>query len=102
VKKVPVTDNVVEYAVKLVHSTRPNYPLASTVTNQYLDWGAGPRASQSLILAAKCNALINGKYAPDIEDVQAVANAVLRHRIIRNFKAEAEGLSVEDIIKKLL
>lgn len=102
VKKVPVTDNVVEYAVKLVHSTRPNYPLASSITNQYLDWGAGPRASQSLILAAKCNALINGKYAPDIEDVQAVATAVLRHRIIRNFKAEAEGLSVEDIIKKLL
>jgi len=102
VKKVPVTDNVVEYAVKLVHSTRPNYPLASNITNQYLDWGAGPRASQSLILAAKCNALINGKYAPDIEDVQAVAIAVLRHRIIRNFKAEAEGLSVEDIIKKLL
>lgn len=102
VKKVPVTDNVVEYAVKLVHSTRPNYPLASNITNQYLDWGAGPRASQSLILAAKCNALINGKYAPDIEDVQAVATAVLRHRIIRNFKAEAEGLSVEDIIKKLL
>ena len=102
VKKVPVTDNVVEYAVKLVHATRPNYPLSSAVSNQFLDWGAGPRASQSLILAAKCNALINGKYAPDIEDVQAVAYAVLRHRIIRNFKAEAEGLSVEDIIKKLL
>jgi MoxR-like ATPase len=102
VKKVPVTDNVVEYAVKLVHATRPNYPLSAAITNQFLDWGAGPRASQSLILAAKCNALINGKYAPDIEDVQAVAYAVLRHRIIRNFKAEAEGLSVEDIIKKLL
>ena len=100
VKKVPVTDNVVEYAVKLVHSTRPNYPLASNITNQYLDWGAGPRASQSLILAAKCNALINGKYAPDIEDVQAVAIAVLRHRIIRNFKAEAESLSVEETVKK--
>ncbi len=102
VKKVPVTDNVVEYAVKLVHSTRPNYPMASALSNQFLEWGAGPRASQSLILAAKCNALINGKYAPDIEDVQAVATAVLRHRIIRNFKAEAEGLTVEDIIKKLL
>lgn len=102
VKKVPVTDNVIEYAVKLVHSTRPNSSPSNTIANQYLDWGAGPRASQSLILAAKCNALINGKYAPDIEDVQAVASAVLRHRIIRNFKADAEGLSVEDIIKKLL
>jgi len=102
VRRVPVADNVVEYAVKLVHSTRPNYALASPITNQYLQWGAGPRASQSLILAAKCNALLNGKYSPDIEDVKQIAIPVLRHRIIRNFKAEAEGLTVDELIKKLL
>lgn len=102
VRKVPVADNVVEYAVKLVHKTRPNSELSDAVTNQYLEWGAGPRASQNLILAAKCNALINGKYSPDIEDVQAVALPILRHRIVRNFKAEAEGVSVGDIIKKLV
>ncbi|MDI9858640.1 MULTISPECIES: AAA family ATPase [Flectobacillus] len=102
VRKVPVADNVVEYAVKLVHKTRPKSELSDAVTNQYLEWGAGPRASQNLILAAKCNALINGKYSPDIEDVQAVALPILRHRIVRNFKAEAEGVSVEDIIKKLV
>ncbi|MDI9865861.1 MoxR family ATPase [Flectobacillus sp. DC10W] len=102
VRKVPVADNVVEYAVKLVHKTRPKSELSDAVTNLYLEWGAGPRASQNLILAAKCNALINGKYSPDIEDVQAVALPILRHRIVRNFKAEAEGVSVEDIIKKLV
>ncbi|MDI9876600.1 MULTISPECIES: AAA family ATPase [Bacteroidota] len=102
IRKVPVADNVVEYAVKLVHKTRPKSELSDAVTNQYLEWGAGPRASQNLILAAKCNALINGKYSPDIEDVQAVALPILRHRIVRNFKAEAEGVSVEDIIKKLV
>jgi MoxR-like ATPase len=76
--------------------------MATETSNKYLEWGAGPRASQNLVLAAKCNALLNGKYSPDIEDVKAVAMAVLRHRIVRNFKAEAEGVSVEDIVKKLM
>jgi MoxR-like ATPase len=101
VRKVPVADNVIEYAVKLVHRTRPGKEHATKVTNDYLEWGAGPRASQFLILGAKCNALLRGEYSPDIEDVKAVAVAVLRHRIIRNFKAEAEGVSVEEIIRKL-
>ncbi|MCU0339556.1 MAG: MoxR family ATPase [Spirosomaceae bacterium] len=102
VRRVPVPDNVVEYAVKLVHKTRPDGDLATTDTKNYLEWGAGPRASQNLILAAKCNALLNGKYSPDIEDVRAVALAVLRHRIVRNFKAEAEGISVNEIVKRLI
>jgi MoxR-like ATPase len=102
VRRVPVVDNVVEYAVKLVHKTRPNTELASADANQYLEWGAGPRASQALILASKCNALLNGKYSPDIEDVRAVALPILRHRVVRNFKAEAEGISVEQLIKRML
>jgi MoxR-like ATPase len=102
VRRVPVTDHVIEYAVKLVHKTRPAAGLATKETSDYLEWGAGPRASQALILAAKCNALLSGKYSPDIEDVKAVALPVLRHRIIRNFKAEAEGISVDDIIGRLV
>ena len=102
IRKVPVADNVVEYAVKLVHKTRPNTELSDALTQKYLEWGAGPRASQNLVLAAKCNALLNGKFSPDIEDVQAVALPILRHRVVRNFKAEAEGVSVEAIIQKLL
>ncbi len=102
VRRVPVVDNVVEYAVKLVHQTRPNTPMGTAQASQYLEWGAGPRASQHLIVGAKCNALLNGKYSPDIEDVQAVALPILRHRIVRNFKAEAEGITVEQIIKNLL
>jgi MoxR-like ATPase len=102
VRRVPVADNVIEYAVNLVHKTRPNSERASTLANEFLDWGAGPRASQNLILAAKCNALINGKYSPDIEDVKAVAIAVLRHRIVRNFKAEAERMGIEKIINDML
>lgn len=102
VRRVPVADNVVEYAVKLVHKTRPNTAGAADETNKYIEWGAGPRASQNLILAAKCNAILTGKYSPDIEDVKTVAIPVLRHRIIRNFKAEAEGKSVEQIIKEIL
>ncbi|WP_234737074.1 AAA family ATPase [Tellurirhabdus bombi] len=102
VRRVPVVDNVVEYAVKLVHKTRPNTELAHPDTNQYLEWGAGPRASQALILAAKCNALLNGKYSPDIEDVKAVALPILRHRVVRNFKAEAEGITIDLLIKRLL
>jgi MoxR-like ATPase len=102
VRKVPVTDNVFEYAVNLVHKTRPESPLAPEITKSYIEWGAGPRASQYLILAAKCNALLNGKYSPDIEDVQAVAKAVLSHRIVRNFRAEADGKSEAIIIDSLL
>jgi len=102
VRRVPVADNVVEYAVGLAQKTRPNQEMATKTTNNYLEWGAGPRASQYLVLGAKCNALLNGKYSPDIEDVKEVAIPILRHRIVRNFKAEAEGISVEKIIKELL
>jgi MoxR-like ATPase len=101
IRKIPVTDNVIEYAVTLVARTRPNNPLAVDMVKNYLDWGAGPRASQSLILAAKTHAAINGKYSPDIEDVQAVAVGILRHRIVKNYKADAEGITEEAIIKKL-
>lgn len=102
VRKVPIADNVVEYAVNIAHKTRPNTSQAAEISNEYLEWGAGPRASQYLVVAAKCNALINGKYSPDIEDIQATAKPILRHRIVRNFKAEAEGVSVDQIIEELL
>lgn len=101
VRNIPITDNVLEYAVKLAAKTRPNTALASTAINDYISWGAGPRASQFLVLGAKCHAAISGKYAPDIEDVQAVAIPILRHRMVRNYRAEAEGLSVEQLIKDL-
>ena len=101
IKNIPVTDNVLEYAVKLTGKTRPGTAMATAEVNQYVSWGAGPRASQFLILGAKCHAAVSGKYAPDIEDVQAVAEAILRHRIVRNYRAEAEGLSVEKIIQNL-
>jgi len=102
IRKVPVADNVIEYAVSLVGKTRPNSDKAIALTNEMLEWGAGPRASQNLIIAAKCNAILNQKYSPDIEDVQAVAHAVLRHRVIKSFKAEAENTSVDKIISDLL
>ncbi|MFY0593280.1 AAA family ATPase [Roseivirga sp.] len=102
VRRVPVADNVVEYAVGLVHKTRIVSESAPEITKEYVEWGAGPRASQSLVIAAKCHALINGKYSPDIEDVQAVAKPILRHRIVRNFKAEAEGITIDKLIEKLL
>lgn len=102
VRRVPIADNVVEYAVKLVHKTRPNSEMADEYTNKFVDWGAGPRASQYLVIAAKCHAILSGKYSPDIEDIKAVAVSVLRHRVVRNFKAEAEGITIVDIIKKLL
>ena len=102
VRRVPVADNVIEYAVKVVGKTRPNSNLATDLVNEYVAWGAGPRASQNLILAAKAHAVVRGKFSPDIEDVQAVSNGVLRHRILKNYKAAAEGLSVEQIIKSLL
>ncbi|MGC1515358.1 MAG: AAA family ATPase [Maribacter sp.] len=102
VRRIPVPDNVVEYAVKLVNSTRPNLAGASEFVKQYLDWGAGPRASQNLILGAKANAAVNGKFSPDIEDIHVVVKGILRHRIIKNYKAEAEGISEDAIIDKLL
>lgn len=101
IRRIPVADNVIEYAVKMVGKTRPNAPTAAEMIKDYVDWGAGPRASQNLILAAKTHAAIHGKFSPDIENVQAVAYSILRHRIIKNYKAEAEGISEEQIIKSL-
>ena len=101
IRKIPVADNVIEYAVKMVGKTRPDSLEATQLIKQYIDWGAGPRASQNLILAAKTYAVINGKLSPDNEDVQAVAISILRHRIIKNYKAEADGVSVESIIESL-
>ncbi len=102
IRKVPINENVLKYAVKLVAKTRPNTELAHDYANKYLNWGAGPRASQYLIIGAKTHAVLNGKYSPDIEDVKAVAIAILRHRIVKNYKADAEGISIEDIINELL
>lgn len=101
IRRIPVADNVIEYAVTMVGRTRPNNELASDLVKSYIDWGAGPRASQNLILAAKTHAAIHGKFSPDIENVRAVANSILRHRIIKNYKAEAEGISDDQIIKSL-
>jgi MoxR-like ATPase len=101
IRKMPVADNVIEYAVKLVGKTRPGGALAPQLVNDFLSWGAGPRASQYLVVAAKVHAALSGKYSPDIEDVKAVATPILRHRIVRNYKAEAEGYSVEKIITEL-
>ncbi|MBP7821392.1 MAG: AAA family ATPase [Saprospiraceae bacterium] len=102
VRKIPIADNVLEYAVNLVSKTRPNTPRATAKVNEYISWGAGPRASQYMVLGAKCHAAIQGKYSPDIDDVRAIATNVLRHRIVRNYKAEAEGISEDAIIKGLL
>jgi len=102
IRKIPIADNVLEYAVKLVNNTRPNQPTSPALVNNYISWGAGPRASQYLVLGAKCNAAIRGKYSPDIEDVQQVALPILRHRVFKNYKAEAEGLSIDKIISGLL
>jgi MoxR-like ATPase len=101
IQKIPVADNVIEYAVTLVGKTRPKSSAAPELVKKYIDWGAGPRASQNLILGAKTYAALHGKFSPDIEDVQKVAVGILRHRLIKNYKAEAEGLSIEDIIKNL-
>ncbi|MBX2904424.1 MAG: MoxR family ATPase [Taibaiella sp.] len=102
VRRVPVPDNVLEYAVGLVQKTRPGTKSAADAATKYLAYGAGPRASQYLVLGAKCHALIHGKYSPDIEDVRAMAMPVLRHRILRNYKAEAEGVTQESLIRQLL
>jgi MoxR-like ATPase len=101
VRNIPVADNVLEYAVKLVAKTRPNTEFAAPQVKRLLNWGAGPRASQYLVLGAKCHAVLNGKYSPDIEDVRAVAKPILRHRIVRSYHAEADGLSTDDIIEGL-
>ena len=102
IRRIPVADNVVEYAVKLATRTRPNQENTPDMVNNYIDWGAGPRASQNLVLAAKAHAAIHGKFSPDIADVQAVAHGILRHRIVKNYKAEAEGITEAQIINSLL
>lgn len=102
IRKIPVNDNVLNYAVNLSVKTRPGTEKAHEWTNKYIEWGAGPRASQYLIIGAKAHAALNGKYSPDIEDVKAVALPILRHRIVRNYKAEAEGISINDIINEFL
>ncbi|MBP6397113.1 MAG: AAA family ATPase [Saprospiraceae bacterium] len=102
VRKIPIADNVLEYAVSLACKTRPGTDLATPEVNKYISWGAGPRASQYLVLGAKCHAAIMGKYSPDIEDVKAIAENVLRHRVVRNYKAEAEGVSLQTLLRALL
>ena len=102
VRRVPVADNVINYAVNLVHKLRPGSSVSTDLTNEYIEWGAGPRGSQTLILASKCHAVLKGKYSPDIEDVQAIATPTLRHRLVRNFKAEAKGYSVDKLIREQL
>ena len=102
IRSVPINDNVLHYAVSLVNKTRPSTENKDATVNEYIEWGAGPRASQYIVLASKCHALLNGKYTPDIEDVKSVAIPVLRHRIVKNYKAESKGMSVDDIIHKIL
>lgn len=102
IRRIPVTDHVIEYAVTLVSKTRPDSSFSNDFVRNYIDWGAGPRASQNLILAAKAHAAFHGKFSPDIEDVKAVAVGILRHRVVKNYKADAEGLTIEDIIAKLM
>lgn len=102
IRRVPIADNVIDYTVRLVNKTRPNSDSAPEIIKNFVDWGAGPRASQNLILAAKAHSVINGKYSPDIEDVKAVAHGILRHRVLKNYKAEAEGITIDQIITELL
>ncbi len=101
IRKIPIADKVLEYAVQLANKTRPSSSLSPEIVKQYITWGAGPRASQYLVLGAKCHAAILGKYSPDIDDVQQIAKYVLRHRIVRNYRAEAEGISEDHIVEKL-
>ncbi|MCK5637739.1 MAG: MoxR family ATPase, partial [Flavobacteriaceae bacterium] len=102
IRRIPIADNVVEYAVKLAIKTRPESDIAPELVKNYIDWGAGPRASQNLVLGAKAYAALHGKYSPDIEDVKAIASGILHHRIVKNYKAEAEGITEIQIIKSLL
>ena len=102
IRRIPVSDHVVEAAVTMVHKTRPANDLATEATKEFITWGAGPRASQNLILAAKCRSLMHGRYSPNVEDVRAVAIAVLQHRIILSYKAESKGYSASDIIEMMI
>lgn len=102
VRRIPVPENVLEYAVKLVARTRPGHVGAPPIINDHISWGAGPRASQFLVIGAKCHALVRGRFSPDIEDVKAVATPILRHRLVRNYKAEAEGVTVDRIVESIL
>lgn len=102
VRRIPVPENVLEYAVKLVARTRPGHAGAPPIINDHISWGAGPRASQFLVIGAKCHALVRGRFSPDIEDVKAVATPILRHRLVRNYKAEAEGVTVDKIVESIL
>jgi MoxR-like ATPase len=102
IRSVPINDNVLHYAVSLVNKTRPGVENKDVTVNEYIEWGAGPRASQYIVLASKCHALLSGKYTPDIEDVKSIAIPVLRHRIVKNYKAESKGMSVDDIIHRIL
>ena len=102
IRKIPVADKVLEYVVSLVNKTRPSSEKGNTNMKQYIEWGAGPRASQYMLSAAKCHAAINGKYSPDIDDVRSIAKPILRHRLVKNYKAEAEGISIDNIIENLL
>ena len=102
IRKIPVADNVMEYAVKLVAKTRPNSKMSTERVNKFISWGAGPRASQFLVIGAKCHAAINGKYSPDIEDIKAVAEPILRHRLVKNYQADSEGITTEMLIQELL
>jgi len=102
IRKIPINDNVLEYAVNLASKSRPNTEKSHDISNKYINWGAGPRASQYLVLGAKTHAVLNGKYSPDIEDVKAIAMPILRHRLVKNYKAEAERISIEDIIDELI
>ena len=102
IRRIPVADNVLEYAVQLVAKTRIGNPNAPKITTDFITWGAGPRASQYLIIGAKCHAALRGRYSPDIDDVKTVAKAILRHRLVRNYRAEAEGYSMDQIIEELL
>ena len=102
IERVPVNDNVLNYAVKLASKSRPNSELSHALADQYINWGAGPRASQYLIIGAKTHAILNGKYSPDIEDIKAVALSVLRHRIVKSYKAEAEGISIEHLVNEFM
>tara|TARA_B100000925_G_scaffold291094_1_gene278012 strand:+ start:175 stop:1128 length:954 start_codon:yes stop_codon:yes gene_type:complete len=102
IRRIPVADNVLEYAVSLVNKTRVKNEKATEITQKYITWGAGPRASQYLIVGAKCYAALRGKYSPDIEDIKAIAKPILRHRLVRNYRADAEGFSMDRIIEELL
>ncbi len=102
IRKIPVTENVLEYAVQLVSKTRKDNLFSTQISKDYISWGAGPRASQFLIVGAKCHAVLKGKLSPDIEDVKAVAKPILRHRLVRNYRAEAENYTIDKIIESLL